>query len=277
MPPQDVGSWYEFENLIANLFRNLKAKKVLQNVNLAGHQIDIYIEEETATGQIVRTAIECKYFQRPVGKNIVTHFALIVDFLRKGGFIDKGMIISYNGFTKDAYQSAKVFQVELQKIEDIEIRVDYARHGAILHIVEKSEKEPPPKFGDKFIFVLMPFNKDYEDLYLYGIRGAVEKAGFVCRRADEIEHNSDIIDEILYQIDEASVLVAEMTDKNPNVCYEVGIAHGKKKEVILIARQGSDIPFDLKGKNHILYENIRDLEEKLTRRLNAIANEKGCV
>jgi len=78
------------------------------------------------------------------------------------------------------------------------------------------------------------------------------------------------MDEILYYIDRAPVLVAEMTDKNPNVYYEVGIAHGKKKEVILITKKGSVIPFDLKSKNHIIYENIHDLEEMLVRRLRAI-------
>jgi len=83
MPPEDIYSWHAFEYVVANLFRSLKVKKASQNVSLAGHQIDIYIEEETAAGQLVGTAVECKYHQRPIGKDIATHFALIIDFFRK--------------------------------------------------------------------------------------------------------------------------------------------------------------------------------------------------
>ena len=273
MPPQDVYSWHAFEDLVANLFRSLKVKKVSQNVSLAGHQVDIYVEEETATGQLVRTAIECKYHQRPIGKDIVTHFALIIDFLRKAGLIDRGILISYKGFTKEAFSTAEALKIDLLRIEDLEFRA--SKFGPIVKIVEKAEKAPPPKLSKDLVFVLMPFTKDLEDLYIYGIRGAVEKTGYVCRRADEIEHNYDIMEEILYHIDKASVLVGEMTDKNPNVFYEVGIAHGKRKEVILITRKGSEIPFNLKSKNHIIYENIHDLEEKLNRRLQAIREGSG--
>ena len=75
----------------------------------------------------------------------------------------------------------------------------------------------------KIVFALMPLDDEYEDLYIYGIRGATEKTGFFCLRADEIEHNSEILEEILNQIDRSSVIIAEITDKNPNVYYEVGI------------------------------------------------------
>lgn len=273
MPPQYVYSWHAFEYLIANLFRRLKVKKVSQNVSLAGHQVDIYVEEETATGQLVRTAIECKYHQRPIGKDVVTHFALIIDFLRKAGLIDRGVLISYKGFTKEAFSTAEALQIDLLRIEDLEFRA--TKFGPVVQIVEKAEKAPPPKLSKDLVFVLMSFTKALEDLYIYGIRAAVEKTGYVCRRADEIERNSDIMKEILYHIDKASVLVGDMTDKNPNVFYEVGIAHEKRKEVILITRKGSEIPFDLKSKNHIIYENIHDLEEKLTRRLQAIREGSG--
>lgn len=273
MAPQDAYSWHAFEYIVANLYRTLKVKKILQNISLAGHQIDVYIEEETATGKLVRTAVECKYHQRPVGKDIVTRFALIIDFLRKADLIDHGIILSYKGFTKEAFSAAEPFQINLVRFEDLEFRAN--KFGPIMHIFENAEKAPPPKLSKNFIFVLMPFKKDLEDLYIYGIRGAAEKTGYVCIRADEIEHNSDIMEEILYYIDNASILIAETTDKNPNVFYEIGIAHEKQKEVILITKKGSDIPFDLKSKNHIIYENIHDLEEKLTKRLRAIQGGNG--
>ena len=274
MPPQDASlKWYAFENLIANLFRKLRAEKVLQNVSLAGHQIDIYIEEKTTSGQILRTAIECKSSRYPIGKDIVTRFALIFDFLRRGGFIDRGIIISLKGFTKEAYNVAKAYDIDLLKIEDLEARV--RQYAPIDPIIKEAEKTPPPKKENNLLFVLMPFRDDLHDLYIYGIRGAAEKTGFYCVRADDIEHNRDIMEEILDHIEISRVIVAEMTDKNPNVCYEVGIAHGKNKEVILIIREGSEIPFDLKSKHFIIYKNIHDLEQKLTRRLKSIREREA--
>lgn len=126
-----------------------------------------------------------------------------------------------------------------------------------------------PKFEKDFIFVLMPFTKDLDDLYIYGIRGPVEESGYSCIRADEIEHNTDNLQEILSHIERAKLIIAETTDKNPNVFYEIGIAHEKGKKVILLIRRGVDIPFDLKSKNHIIYDSIHDLAEKISNRLYA--------
>jgi hypothetical protein len=121
------------------------------------------------------------------------------------------------------------------------------------------------------VFVLFPIEKDeyHEDVYYLGIRSAVLKTGYECVRVDEVEHESEILDEILRRIDEAAVIIADTTDGNPNVCYEVGRAHAMGKQVILIAERGSVIPFDLRGKKHIFYSSIRDLEDKLARRLAA--------
>jgi hypothetical protein len=215
--------------------------------------------------------VEVKFYQKQIGKDVVTRFALITDFLRKAGLIDRGMLISLNGFTKEASLSAKEFGIELLKFEDLEFQA--GRYGSITRFVEKAEKASPPKLSKNLIFVLMPFAEELEDLYVYGIRGAAEKTGYVCLRADEIEHNSDIIDQILYNIQNATIVIAETTEKNPNVFYEIGFAHGKGQEVILITKKGSDIPFDLKSKNHIFYDNIHDLEEKLVKRLESFKKQ----
>jgi len=172
-----------------------------------------------------------------------------------------------SGFTKEAFLSAKEFGIELLKFEDLECQA--GKHESIDKFSKKAEKGSPPKLNKNLIFVLMPFADESEDLYIYGIGGAAEKTGFACLRADEIEHNSDIIDQILYNIQNARLVVAETTEKNPNVFYEIGFAHGKGQEVILVTKKGADIPFDLKSINHILYNNIHDLEVKLAKRLES--------
>ncbi|HEX4000980.1 MAG TPA: hypothetical protein VHX65_20715 [Pirellulales bacterium] len=113
----------------------------------------------------------------------------------------------------------------------------------------------------------MPFSDEYNDVYLLGIRDAAEKLGIVAERADEIQHNDSIPDVIRQRINRSDVVIAETTKHNPNVYYEVGLAHGIGRPTVLICRKADTIPFDLAAINHIVYGSISDLREMLTTRL----------
>jgi len=126
----------------------------------------------------------------------------------------------------------------------------------------------------KFAFVCMPFAQQFDDSYKFAIQPAVQECGFKCLRADEIEHNKGILEVIHRQIESAHIIVADMTGGNPNVYYEVGYAHALGKDVVLLTQRASDLPFDLRGLNHIVYEGrITGLKEKLTRRLKAMLTD----
>jgi hypothetical protein len=114
-----------------------------------------------------------------------------------------------------------------------------------------------------FVFVLMPFAKDFDDVYRFGIKGACEDAGAYGERVDEQLYTEGILDRIFNQIARADVLVADMTGRNPNVFYEVGYAHALGKIVILLTKSAEDIPFDLKHRQHIVYEGITGLRPRL--------------
>jgi len=118
------------------------------------------------------------------------------------------------------------------------------------------------------VLVLMPFSKDYEFVYENGIKKPCERLGYDCRRVDERIFDGQIINEIHESILDSDVIVAEMSEPNPNVYYEVGVAHGIGKEVILVTRDAELMPFDLRGFNHVVYsDEIGLLSEKLTERL----------
>ena len=69
------------------------------------------------------------------------------------------------------------------------------------------------------------------------------------------------------------ILIADLTNQNPNVFYEVGYAHGLTKKVILLTKNIQDIPFDLKHYPHIIYEDkILYLKEKLKVKLEYFQN-----
>ncbi len=127
-----------------------------------------------------------------------------------------------------------------------------------------------------FIFVLMPFDPEYDDIYKFGIKGAANEVGAYVERLDEQIFSEGMLDRIFNQISRADVIVADMTGRNPNVFYEVGYAHALGKIVILLTQATADIPFDLKHRQHTAYGgSIEKLKKELIPRLQwAIAESR---
>ncbi|QDV61079.1 TIR domain-containing protein [Crateriforma conspicua] len=104
-------------------------------------------------------------------------------------------------------------------------------------------------------FVMMPFASPIGDYYSTVYKPAIEKAKLVPVRADnEIFGAGKIMDQVWSGINAAKVLVAELTTKNPNVFYELGIAHALQKPVVLVSSNEDDVPFDLKHIRVIYYD-----------------------
>ncbi len=119
-----------------------------------------------------------------------------------------------------------------------------------------------------FVFVLMPFDTSFDDIYHLGIKKACENAQANAERLDDQIFTENMLQRIYEQISNAEIIVADMTGRNPNVFYEVGYAHALDKIVILITQNKEDIPFDLLHYPHIVYggkitELIPQLETKV--------------
>jgi hypothetical protein len=72
------------------------------------------------------------------------------------------------------------------------------------------------------------------------------------------------MDDIWSEISKASIVVAELTGKNPNVYYELGLAHAIRKPAILISSNIEDVPFDLRPLRVFIYDkNVPDWGAKL--------------
>jgi hypothetical protein len=104
-------------------------------------------------------------------------------------------------------------------------------------------------------FVMQPFGGTLGGYYDSIFRPAIEQAGLAAVRADaEIFGTGKIMDQIWRGIRAAKVLVAELTSKNPNVFYELGLAHALEKPVVLVSSNQEDVPFDLRHIRVILYD-----------------------
>lgn len=114
------------------------------------------------------------------------------------------------------------------------------------------------------VFVLMPFDETFNDIYNLGIRETIIDLGYSCNRADEIQFTGAIMQMIYQRIEAADIIIADMTSLKANVFYEVGYAHALGKTTILLTQNVDDIPFDLRDQRHIVYEgSIQKLREEL--------------
>jgi uncharacterized protein YjbI with pentapeptide repeats len=93
---------------------------------------------------------------------------------------------------------------------------------------------------------------------VYGIiKQVVKRLNFKCMRADQV-HGKIVLHDIWRQINEAAFVVADLTGYNPNVYYELGIAHTIGKDVIPILQGGGQIPFDQRAFRILLYDDTHD-------------------
>ena len=117
---------------------------------------------------------------------------------------------------------------------------------------------------EKSVFVIMPFIKDLNDTYKVGIKETLVGLGYDCYRADEILHKRNIMCRgICKPMQEASIIIADMTNKNTNVFFELGLAYGFEKEILLLSQSIDDIPFDLRGIQTIIYDGIIMLRDEI--------------
>jgi len=102
-------------------------------------------------------------------------------------------------------------------------------------------------------FVMMPFKDPFGVYYDAIFKPSIIKANLDPIRADDLFRPSVIVSDLWKMIQKAKVLLAELTTKNANVFYELGLAHAIGKPVILVAETMDDVPFDLQQLRILTY------------------------
>ena len=116
-------------------------------------------------------------------------------------------------------------------------------------------------------FVVMPFGEkkdfdgnaiDFDDIYRFFFKKAVEDLGIECVRCDEIEEAGSIHEKMFEHIYHADIVVCDITTSNANVYYELGVRHALAKGVtVLIRRRGTNIPFNIQGLQVVEYDQAK--------------------
>ncbi|MFM7018237.1 hypothetical protein [Flavobacterium sp.] len=115
-------------------------------------------------------------------------------------------------------------------------------------------------------FVIMPFAKSFDDIFKIGIKDTAKENDIEAYRLDEELFDEGMLAKIYSEIENCDFVIADLSDKNPNVFYELGYAHAIGKLCILITKSVENIPFDLKHKRHVVYgTSITHLKEQLSK------------
>jgi hypothetical protein len=181
--------------------------------------------------------------------------------LPDGAFFEHALVDKFKIPTDKVAEFRDVFLSSLKSAQLVEERGDKLR---LLDVTSSDDLMPEagvrkgaaPKIaaGDS-CFVVMPFAGAIGGYFQHVYEPAIIKAGLKAVRADaDIFGTGKIMDQIWSGINASKVLVAELTTKNPNVFYELGLAHALNKPVVLVSSNEEDVPFDLRHIRVIYYD-----------------------
>ena len=119
------------------------------------------------------------------------------------------------------------------------------------------------KVSPRLVFVLTPFHESFQPVF-DAIASTCRRLGLEAYRGDEEFIEGDVLGHVLRMIVKARLVIAVVDGRNPNVFYELGVAHGLDKQTILVARAAGSLPFDLRTKKIVMYSTTDDLREQLS-------------
>lgn len=136
-------------------------------------------------------------------------------------------------------------------------------------------REPPPAVENNLCSVILPFREPFTTIYEDCIKPPLEHAGFKVMKADDIfAPGNYVIENIWRLINRSALLLADVTGKNPNVFYELGIAHTVGRDVILITQNKDDVPFDIQNLRYFHYAaDSEQNKQKLRNELETVVKD----
>lgn len=126
---------------------------------------------------------------------------------------------------------------------------------------------------EKLVAVMMPFDAGFTGV-TEALKAACARVGMGFQRADDIWINDHIMQDVVWLIAKAKVVICDLSGRNPNVFYEMGIAHTLGKDVIMISQSSADVPFDVKHIRYVPYlkntEGLDKLAADVAKRLETL-------
>lgn len=125
-------------------------------------------------------------------------------------------------------------------------------------------------------FVLIPLHDPFLSIFEENIKPVAAKCGLTAIKADDIYSNKPIMEDVWTYLNQARIVIADLTDFNPNVFYELGIAHTLGREVIMISQYSAKPPFDVGHVRYINYvypSRVEQFETALERTIKQVLKD----
>lgn len=142
---------------------------------------------------------------------------------------------------------------------------------------------------EKVCFFITPIGEQDSDIrkradlvLKFIVRPIVEKHGYKAIRADEIDKPGMITSQLIQHIVNDPLVIADLTDRNPNVFYELAIRHAIRKPLVQMIRKGELLPFDVAGTRTIPYdhtdlESVESVKIEISKQIEALDEDPSGV
>ena len=142
---------------------------------------------------------------------------------------------------------------------------------------EADEQAPLEEAGTEserrpFAYVAMSPEAEFDDLFYYGIQGAVHAQGLLCVRIEKQHFTEDLLEQAKERISAAALVIAELSNPEPNVYLQLGYAWGAGRQVILVAKHEDAVTFEANN-GCIYYQSIKSLENALLQNLQQLKTD----
>lgn len=202
----------------------------------------------------------------------------------KADYFSDDFLMKNEHYKKFSNPVSIIFPISYLKLKEDELK---QKHEEIAGLLLKPTKEDIEKKNrivkvnpifngrnflkvDNLCFVLMPFSEPYNSIYENIIKPTVEKEGFQCLKSNDIFSTTSVIEDIWTNMNKATLIIAEITENNPNVMYELGICHTIGKEVMMITQKPDEIPFNFRHLRTYTYVNEIAKSEELKKNISSM-------
>lgn len=138
-------------------------------------------------------------------------------------------------------------------------------------------------------FVISPIGESDSDtrkradqILRHVIKPAVEQCGYIATRADEIDQPGIITSQVIQRVVEDPLVVADLTERNPNVFYELAIRHALRKPLVQIIKKGEQIPFDVAATrtvqvNHQDLDSVETAKQEIVSQIHSLEADPSAL
>jgi hypothetical protein len=155
-------------------------------------------------------------------------------------------------------------------IKDADLFAVLYRHQRVSRPQPKIFTLPSVAVDPNLVGVMMPFDAGFNPVY-DALKAAATDAGMVCQRADDFWTHDHVMQDIVDLICRSRMVICDLSKRNPNVFYEMGLAHMLGKDVVMITQSSDDVPFDVRSIRYVNYlknaEGLRKLTTDVAGRL----------